>query len=57
MSNTAVESSLAADIGSLWTKVILLDQVAGVCRFVARGQALTTTSADGQGVLVGLRCH
>ncbi len=49
-----VESILAADIGSLWTKAILLDRVAGDFRFVARGQAITTTT-DGEGVMAGLR--
>jgi hypothetical protein len=52
-----INSILAADIGRQWTKVLLLERVEGVFRFVTRGQAPTTLvgPSEADGVLAGLR--
>ena len=49
------ESLLVADIGSVTTKVGLVDYVAGDFRFVAAGSAFTTTDITPDGVIVGVR--
>jgi hypothetical protein len=50
-------SILAADIGRQWTKVLLLERVEGVFRFVTRGQAPTSLVGlpEADGILAGLR--
>ncbi len=52
-----VRSILAADVGRQWTKVLLLERVEDVFRFVTRGQAPTTLAgaSEADGVLAGLR--
>lgn len=52
-----INSILAADIGRQWTKVLLLERVEGVFRFVTRGQAPTSLvgPSEADGVLAGLR--
>jgi hypothetical protein len=51
-----IRSILAADIGSAWTKVVLIDWVEGQFRLVARAQAPTTLGGSGaDGIMSGLR--
>jgi hypothetical protein len=52
-----VNSILAADVGRQWTKVLLLERVEGVFRFVTRGQAPTALvgPSEAGGILAGLR--
>jgi hypothetical protein len=50
-----LESILVADIGSVTTKVGLVDYVAGEFRFVASGRAITTAAAPVSDVGAGLR--
>lgn len=52
-----INSILVADVGRQWTKVLLLERVEGVFRFVTRGQAPTTVigPSEADGVLAGLR--
>lgn len=50
-----LDSILAADIGSIWTHVILIDRVNGEYRFVASGDAPTTIEAPHGDLMVGLR--
>jgi uncharacterized protein (TIGR01319 family) len=49
------ESFLVADIGSVTTKIGLVDSVAGEYRFIAAGTALTTADAPHHDVGVGVR--
>jgi MutL protein len=49
-----VESILSADIGSLWTRVALLDVVSGEYRFVARAAAPTSAELPFGDITVGL---
>lgn len=48
-------SIIAADVGNVTTRAILLDRVGGVYRFVARGQAPTTAEEPWRHVGEGLR--
>jgi hypothetical protein len=50
-------SILAADVGSQWTKVLLLERVEGVFRFITRGRAPTSLAGptEADGILAGLR--
>ena len=50
-----LESFLVADIGSVTTKVGLVDRVDGDFRFVSSGASLTTAAAPANDVIVGLR--
>ncbi len=50
-----VSGILAADIGSVHTRVSLFDLVAGQYRLIGRAQALTTAAPRGADVEVGLR--
>lgn len=50
-----VESILAIDGGSVATKAILLDQVEGSYRFVAKGEGVGAMASPGDGLLCGLR--
>jgi len=52
---TEVQSALAADCGSVLTKVALLDFVEGEYRFVARSEVPTTVAPPLGNVMVGLR--
>ncbi len=49
------ESVLCADVGSLWTRAALIDQVDGLYRFVACGEARTTIEQPTSNVMVGIR--
>lgn len=49
------ESFLCADVGSLWTRVALIDQVDGFYRFIARGEARTTLEEPKANVMIGLQ--
>jgi len=49
------ESIIAADIGSTFTHVCLLDTVEGVSRFVARAQVPTTLGEPERDLMIGLR--
>lgn len=55
MAEEGIRSILVADCGTVLTKVILLDRVAGAYRFVARGEALTTVDAPWQDVILGVQ--
>ena len=50
-----IGSILLADCGTVTTKVVLLEQVAGQYRFVARGEALTTAEPPWSNVAAGVR--
>lgn len=50
-----MESILAADCGSMMTKVILIDVIDGQYRFVAQGEALSTVEPPQADVLLGVR--
>ncbi len=50
-----VGSILVVDCGTVTTKAMLLDQVAGQYRFVARGEASTTTGYPWTDVTTGIR--
>lgn len=50
-----VESILAADIGSCWTRVALLDRVGGQYRFVARSELPTSSEPPVANVAVAVR--
>jgi hypothetical protein len=52
--NELRESILVADIGSVTTRVLLLDVVNGQYRFVARGEAATTSEPPWSDVTTGL---
>lgn len=47
-------SILALDVGSVYTRVLLIDVVEGGYRFVARGEAPTTSALPWNDVLVGV---
>lgn len=49
------DSILAADVGSVWTRLVLIDRVEGEFRFVAGGSAPTTASGPHRDVSVGVR--
>ncbi len=51
-----IGSILVVDCGTVMTKAMLLDQVAGQYRFVAQGEALTTTKPPWSDVAAGI-CH
>lgn len=58
MSDTAeraTESILFTDVGSLWTNSLLIDQVDGEYRFIARGSAPTTIEPPVANVTTGVR--
>jgi len=50
-----IGSILVADCGAVMTKAMLLDQVNGQYRFVAQGEALTTTRHPWSDVAAGIR--
>jgi uncharacterized protein (TIGR01319 family) len=50
-----ISSILLADCGTVMTKAVLLDRVGGQYRFVARGEALTTTEYPWDDVTAGIR--
>lgn len=52
---SAIHSILVADCGVATTKVVLLEQVSGVYRFIARGEALTTAAPPWSDVSEGVR--
>lgn len=49
-----IESILSADVGSLWTRVVLVDVVSGEYRFVARAAAPTSAELPFGDITVGL---
>ncbi len=49
-----IESILSADIGSLWTRVALVDVVSGEYRFIARAAAPTSAELPFGDITVGL---
>ncbi len=55
MAEEGIRSILVADCGTVLTKVVLLDRVAGAYRFVARGEALTTLDDPWQDVILGIQ--
>ncbi|MDQ7029436.1 MAG: glutamate mutase L [Ardenticatenia bacterium] len=52
---TGSESFLYADIGSIWTRAVLVDQVDGRYSFVARGEARTTLEYPAANIVEGVR--
>ncbi|HYN88825.1 MAG TPA: glutamate mutase L, partial [Ardenticatenaceae bacterium] len=50
-----VDSILAADIGSAWTRVVLIDRIEGHYRFVAASDVPTTSVATGATIAAGVR--
>src|SRR5271165_6107043 len=50
----SVHSILAADFGSVYTRLTLIDQVAGQYRLVASSQTLTTAAPPLDNVSIGL---
>jgi uncharacterized protein (TIGR01319 family) len=52
---SSIGSILLADCGTVMTKVLLLDRVRGHYRFVARGEAPTTTEYPWSDVTAGIR--
>ena len=53
--DASIGSLLVADCGTVTTKVVLLDRVGGHYRFVARGEASTTTEQPWTDVSAGIR--
>jgi len=49
----ALESILAVDCGSVWTRALLIDVVEGRYRLVARGEALSTTCPPQTNAMLG----
>ncbi len=49
------ESILCVDVGSLWTRAALIDQVDGLYSFVACGEARTTVDPPTPNVMVGVQ--
>ena len=54
MADSKLESLLIADIGSVTTKVGLVDRIGGDFRYVSSGASLTTAAAPTNDVVVGL---
>jgi hypothetical protein len=52
---SSIGSILLADCGTVMTKVVLLDRVGGQYRFIARGEAPTTTEYPWSDVTAGIR--
>jgi hypothetical protein len=52
---SSIDSILLVDCGTVMTKVVLLDRVGGRYRFVARGEALTTSEYPWSDVTAGIR--
>ena len=52
---SSIGSILAIDCGTVITKAVLLDQVNGAYRFLARGEALTTTDPPWQDIAIGVQ--
>ncbi|HDQ70638.1 MAG TPA: hypothetical protein ENN19_00905 [Chloroflexi bacterium] len=50
-----INAILVADCGTVTTKAVLLEQVSGHYRFIARGEALTTTAPPWSDVSEGVR--
>lgn len=50
-----IGSILLADCGTVMTKAVLLEQVAGQYRFIAQGEAPTTTEYPWSDVSEGIR--
>ncbi len=55
MSEKQIGSILVADCGTVLTKAVLLEQVAGQYRFIAHGEALTTAEYPWSDVSEGIR--
>jgi hypothetical protein len=49
------DSIIAADIGTAWTRALLIDRVNGAYRFIAAGEAPTTTAPPHSDVRLGLQ--
>ncbi|MBA3530554.1 MAG: glutamate mutase L [Ardenticatenales bacterium] len=49
------DSLLAADVGSMWTRVLLIDRVEGEYRFIARGDVPTTLEPPYSDIAEGVR--
>ena len=50
-----IGSILAVDCGTVMTKAVLLDRVGGSYRFIARGEAVTTTDAPWYDIATGVQ--
>jgi len=55
VANEQIVSILAADVGTVVTKAMLLDRIGGEYRFVASGEAPTTCGTSSGGVTDGIR--